>query len=107
LGAWRTFERQQASLADLSIVCSREDATILGTSNVRVVPNGYRIPANPLGRHSVGSPPTILMQGFMVYPPNVDAAEYFVEHILPLVKARIPDVQLRIVGKASDRVWRL
>ncbi len=107
LGAWRTFEKRQASLADLSVVCSSEDAAILGTSNVRIVPNGYQPPANPAGRPNVASAPTILMQGFMVYPPNVDAVQYFVHDVLPLVKARIPDVQVRIVGKASSRVWRL
>ncbi len=32
------------------------------------------------------------------HPPNVDAVTYFVHHIFPLIKPRIPDVKFYIVG---------
>jgi sugar transferase (PEP-CTERM/EpsH1 system associated) len=43
-------------------------------------------------------PNSILMTGTMSYAPNVDAAIYFYNEILPLVRQQIPDVRLKIVG---------
>lgn len=41
---------------------------------------------------------TLVFTGNMKYMPNVDAALYFCHEILPLVRERVPDVQLNIVG---------
>ncbi len=61
------------------------------------VPNGvntgYFAPA-PLPE----TPRTIVFAGLMNYPPNVDAATWFSDAVLPLVVARHPDVRFRIVG---------
>jgi glycosyltransferase involved in cell wall biosynthesis len=35
----------------------------------------------------------------MNYPPNVDAAVWFCEQILPTVRARLPEFMFRIVGR--------
>ena len=60
-----------------------------------------------MGRLHVGQPPTIVLPGYFKYPPNVDAAWYFVESILPRIVARIPTVRVRLVGDADDRVLSL
>lgn len=39
----------------------------------------------------------------MNYPPNVDAAIYFVRSILPLIREQIPEVGLSIVGHVPTR----
>jgi glycosyltransferase involved in cell wall biosynthesis len=43
--------------------------------------------------------PIILFAGIMNYAPNVDAALFLIEHVLPLVRLSIPDAHLLIVGK--------
>jgi glycosyltransferase involved in cell wall biosynthesis len=49
----------------------------------------------------------IAFVGFLPYGPNCDAATYLARTIAPLVRARIPNVQVRLVGYADDRVVRL
>lgn len=105
--AWLRFDRAVARGADLALVCSAADVPRLDAGRVAVVPNAYPTPERPLGRVAVGSPPTILLQGAMTYPPNVDAAQFLVREILPRVREAIPDVRLRIVGRAGDGVRAL
>ena len=50
----------------------------------------------------------LVFTGVMGYAPNEDAALYFVEDILPLVRAKRPEVQFWIVGsEPSERVKAL
>lgn len=76
-------------------------------ATLELVPNGvdtdYFSPRPPSG-----SSRTLVFTGLMDYPPNVDAAAWFCEEILPLVRRRYPDISLRIVGdKPSPRVLEL
>ncbi len=41
---------------------------------------------------------TLLFIGTMGYPPNIDAALYFCNDILPLIERQIPNIKLLIVG---------
>jgi len=41
---------------------------------------------------------SLVFTGNMNYAPNIDAARYFCEEILPLVRAQIPDAKLYIAG---------
>ena len=50
-------------------------------------------PAGFLGR------PEVVFEGVMCFPPNVDAAHYFVREIFPLLKTRIHDVHFSLVGR--------
>ena len=50
----------------------------------------------------------LVFVGSMSYVPNVDAAEFFVREVLPLIAVEIPDVTLTIVGaRPSPSVRRL
>lgn len=40
----------------------------------------------------------LLFIGGFRHPPNIDAMEWFVTHVWPLVRAQLPDVSLTIVG---------
>ncbi len=42
----------------------------------------------------------LLFAGVMDYPPNGDAAVFFCRSILPLIRSRVPDVKVLIVGHA-------
>ncbi len=104
---WHSLETSVARSVDRVAVCSQLDATRLGEPNVTVIPNGYDPPDHPAGRVEVGSPPTLLMQGSLKYPPNSDAARWLVREILPLIRAEIPDVRVRLVGDPDDGVINL
>jgi glycosyltransferase involved in cell wall biosynthesis len=57
---------------------------------------------------SVAEEDKIVFTGVMGYAPNEDAALHFVEDILPLVRAKRPEVQFWIVGsEPSERVKAL
>lgn len=50
----------------------------------------------------------LIFTGDMSFSPNIDAVQYFVEKIYPLVKAEVPDVAFDIVGtKPAEEVIAL
>jgi glycosyltransferase involved in cell wall biosynthesis len=104
---WTRLQRTVAGAVDRVALCSELDATRSGLRNVVVVPNGYDAPAHPVGRDEVGRPPTLLLAGNYLYPPNADAACFLVTEILPRLRARIGEVVLRLVGEPNDAVKRL
>ncbi len=104
---WQRLQASIAHQADFVTVCSHEDARVLGQPNAVVVPNAYPLVSNPLGRLVVARPPTLTFVGLLTYRPNQDAVQWFVTEVLPLVRREIPDVELRIVGRASAAVAAL
>ena len=62
-----------------------------------VVPNGVDVELFKPRAEPV-APQTLLFFGAMNYYPNTDAALSFAAHVLPLLKARHPNVRMRIVG---------
>ncbi len=101
------FEREEAARATLVTVCSATDREALGLPGVEVLPNAYARPAAPCGRREVGPAPVLLFAGQMTYHPNEDAAAWFVDAVLPLVRTRFPDVRLSIVGRPTPAVRAL
>ena len=97
---WRRLHRRAARRSTATVVCSELDARRSGLPGVRVVPNGYPSPDRPVGRPAVSSPPVIVFQGTLRYPPNADAARYLVEQVGPRLRALVPGVQIRLVGVA-------
>lgn len=95
------FERRAAHDCDACLAVSEEDAaaarTLLGAAHVHLVPNGVDTsyftpsPARP-------EPGALLFTGRMSYEPNADAACYFAEQILPLVRREVPHARLHVVG---------
>lgn len=104
LPRWRALHTRIARSVDAVVVCSELDRQRLGASNAHVIVNGYQEQATPLGRLAVGNPPTIVCIGLFDYGPNVDAAGFLVNEILPELRSRIPSVRVRLVGYASDQV---
>lgn len=104
---WERFQKTVADDVAGVVLCSELDAERSGMANVTVVPNGYEAPDRPLGRREVSSPPTALLAGSYAYPPNADAAQYFVSAILPRIRNRLRGVTLRLVGEPTDAVARL
>ncbi|MGH2597655.1 MAG: glycosyltransferase family 4 protein [Actinomycetota bacterium] len=105
--AWTMIQKRVAGAVKAVCVCSEADKQHLAVPNSFVVSNGYDGPQPPAGRACVGKLPTILFQGLLTYGPNIDAARYLVERILPLLRDRVPDTQVRLVGAAAPAVRRL
>ena len=77
-----------------------------GLANVVVVPNTYERPERPVGHVEVGKPAVVLFQATFDYAPNVDAAEWLVTEVAPRLRARLPDVEVRLVGTPVPGVQR-
>jgi polysaccharide biosynthesis protein PslH len=69
-------------------------------ATVQLVPNGvdtaYFSPAPPVASNRN---PYIVFTGAMDYPPNVDAACWFCNEILPVLQRKIPSLGFMIVGR--------
>jgi glycosyltransferase involved in cell wall biosynthesis len=48
-------------------------------------------------------PPRVGFIGWFGGMPNMDGVEWFIQNVWPLVKRRIPEARLRLVGGGSDR----
>jgi polysaccharide biosynthesis protein PslH len=98
---WQRLQRKAGRVGVTTVVCSEIDArrvTANGVERVAVVPNGYNAVTDPVGRVAVGSPPTVLFQGLLTYPPNDDAARWLALEIGPALRSLDPDAQIRLVG---------
>jgi glycosyltransferase involved in cell wall biosynthesis len=107
---WRRLHRLAARRASAIVVCSSLDARRVGlggTVRVAVVPNGYRLAGRPVGRPHVGTPPTVLFQGLLSYPPNIDAARVLVDEVGPRLRALVPGAQIRLVGEHGPDLMAL
>lgn len=87
-----------ASARDRAAVATASDAGRVRFAPASVVPNGvdldlWRRRDRTLGRDE------IVLTGAMDYPPNVDAAIYLVDAILPRVQAVVPMAHVSIVGR--------
>jgi glycosyltransferase involved in cell wall biosynthesis len=85
---------------DLAFAASELHATALGERHrghpVAVIPNSVEVTSpSPQARHE--GPFRILFVGNLGYEPNVDAAVWFVEEVLPEL-AKFRAVEMRIVG---------
>jgi sugar transferase (PEP-CTERM/EpsH1 system associated) len=97
-GAWEeTAIRQFDGVATVSALEEEWVRQHAPAAHVTVVPNGVDsgyFSSAPLPE----APRTIVFAGLMNYPPNVDAAVWFSDAILPSVVARHPEVRFLIVG---------
>ncbi len=90
-----------------SVICAGEtDARWLrwigGRPSVEVVPNGVSLPDLGGGDEAEDSVPDRLrlsFSGTLNFGPNVDAIEFLVREIWPLVRSVYPDAELLIAGR--------
>lgn len=81
-----------------TLVCSELDRATLcqlaGTDSVQTVPNA--MPVRDAGPPAVE--PTLLILGHYSFGPNRVGADYFIEHVWPLVTARVSEARLVVAG---------
>ncbi len=97
------FERQVCETVDHVIAVSEADAAaferLAPRCPVAVVPNG--IDAAPYAHDDSSldlGPAALVFTGSMGYRPNVDAALWFADDILPRIRAAAPEARFFIVG---------
>jgi sugar transferase (PEP-CTERM/EpsH1 system associated) len=108
------YEREVAGTARLSLVSTSLEGKAIdpdGRFGVRAIENGVCLPApetNPLSAGIAALGKYVVFVGQMDYLPNVDAACYFADQILPLIRRLHPELQFVVVGRnPSSRVRRL
>jgi glycosyltransferase involved in cell wall biosynthesis len=104
----RNWEKHYWQQADQLIVMSEEDkkfiAQQLGRSDkIAVVANGVDNNWFDQIARKKASQPTILSVGTFKWLPNREAVEFLVEKVWPLIKNKLANVQLRIVGNAPSQ----
>jgi glycosyltransferase involved in cell wall biosynthesis len=104
---WRTFQLSLASHVERIVVPSELDAVRSSFTNVAVVPNTYPRPRRPAGGPSAERPPVVLLQGSLGYPPNIDAAHWLATTIAPKIRAQVPGLEIRLVGRPATNVLKL
>jgi hypothetical protein len=100
--ALRRLERRAVGAFDMIAVVSDADARLLPTSKAIVAPNGWVPSDAPL---PPATEPIAAFVALMGWAPNEDAALWLSRAIWPLVRARVPDAKLLLVGRdPSDAV---
>ena len=89
-----------------TVVVSEADAqelrSINPALNVEIIPNGVDLASFSSGAKAREAA-TLLFTGNFEYAPNVDAALYLANVVLPQVRAQIPDAKLYLVGNAPPK----
>lgn len=102
---WRNLRRYELSTCgkfDTVFTVTDNDRETLATANRNLknlvtIPIGTEVESAPkfeLDPQAKG----VLSIGTMSWPPNIDAIEFFTKDIFPLVKSRVPDTKLFVVG---------
>ncbi len=94
----RAYGRRFTTLS----VCSEADRRYLGSSRVHVIPNGFARPAVEPVRNVRAERPLLGFIGLYSHGPNLDGMRWFLRDVWPLVRAAVPGVRLRMVGKGTD-----
>ena len=95
------YQRAYRPLLDRVWVVTPADATafrwVTGQRNLDVMPNGVDAEHYAPGPE-VRAPQSCVFWGRLDFGPNVQAIEWFVRHVWPRVRARVPDATFAIYG---------
>lgn len=99
----RTFERLSCRRFDTVVTVSREDREMIRreyeTENVYDVPTGVDVEFFKPSGAVASEANSLVFTGSMDWLPNEDAIRYFTEQIMPLIKQKVSDVTLTVVGR--------
>lgn len=92
------FERQMLDWFKNCLIISEADKSCIARNDKRihVIPNG--VDTHYFTRRVQSAEPAILFVGNLSYEPNIQAIQYLVREILPLLIPKIPDIQIKITG---------
>jgi glycosyltransferase involved in cell wall biosynthesis len=98
----RGLERAVLPRFDAVAAMSEADAPRLerlGARRVVVVPNGADVDRIRPAAAPPAAPPEVLFVGSLLHPPNREGLAWFLREVLPLVRARRPEVRLVAIGR--------
>ena len=104
-GQWKKmvkYEKMMCRCFDGVVTVSENDKALLenefGAENVFAIPTGVDTSYfSPNGLRP--DPNSLIYVGSMDWLPNEDAMMFFAEQILPIIKQKVPEVKLTIVGR--------
>jgi glycosyltransferase involved in cell wall biosynthesis len=109
----QAFEAGVCRQADAVLCVSGEDAAALQELvpdlQPLIVPNGLEVEAfreYVRDERNPSSGPQLVFTGKMDYRPNLDAAEWFADHIFPRIRAARPEAQFIVVGQKPPKALR-
>lgn len=99
----KAIEHSIIENTDLLVTVSQHEKEVVNTDlpNARVSVWPWCCPTNPRPAESAVAPNAILFIGGMQHTPNQDAVRWFTKEVLPLVKQKIKDIQVIIVGEKA------
>jgi ribosomal-protein-alanine acetyltransferase len=102
---WRRFETKWIGRYRKVVVMSEQDRVILDRPNVAVIPNGVDLERFIPEIERPGR--RLLFIGSFRHFPNIVAYRFFVEQVWPLLRGKMPEVQLTVVaGPDPLTYWR-
>lgn len=104
----RFWEKHYWKMCDRLVTVSEDDRQFIrqvepDITKIDVVSNGVDMDFFNQKRKVDVHKPTILFVGTFHWLPNVEAVEYLVEKVWPLVKQAVPEATLRIVGSSPTK----
>ena len=104
----RVFEVRALRRSDLVTAVSDDDARVLRGlaphTTIEVHPSGADVAGIDAVDHRQNRRDRLILTGTLGYLPNVDAARYLGEEIVPRVRAQRPGVTAQLVGQVTDPV---
>jgi glycosyltransferase involved in cell wall biosynthesis len=97
------FARAGACSAFL-VVCTEQGRRDMGLSPAEVLENAYPTPPHTPSLERPVRHDVVLFVGSFNYGPNLDGARWLLDEVLPVLEERVPDVQVRLVGRSADAV---
>jgi polysaccharide biosynthesis protein PslH len=101
---FKAFEQAAARRFDQLIAVSDRDRERLvamvpdRADAIAVVPSGVDVSAKRMDPVTSRQPNSMIYTGSVTYDANLDAVTYFISDVLPLVRAREPQAELRVTG---------
>lgn len=104
----KRWEKFYWKMSDKLIVMSEEDKQFIGkqikdVNKIAVVSNGVDTGWFAQKKRQLPSEPTILSVGTFKWLPNVEAVNFLVKQVWPLIKQKITNAHLWIVGNAPTK----
>ncbi|HZT05615.1 MAG TPA: glycosyltransferase family 4 protein [Chloroflexota bacterium] len=101
-----SYERIMMNETSLVLAVSEVDAGKLKGRRVspEIVPNAVDTSGMPFREPRPEPNDTLFFAGSLAYRPNADAVRWLTRSVLPLVRARLPRVRLRLAGRGTERI---
>jgi len=105
--AWicRRHEAKLLNRFSVLTLCKESDRAYFSwDKRAHVVPNGFAAPEQAPKRQLNPQEPRLGMIGDFGHLPNSDGAAWFIKHVLPELRQKVPGFRLRLMGKKSTEI---